>query len=1032
MSKKKALTKRNRNKKKILNIKKEEVNYTYTPTLSSGVDKKIAKLLGINQVSGHEVDKSSTDFSDSNVVSKSNLKSKLAKNLLRSISRLHLLYDALKVVGNLSQKFVSSFFDSNEKQIKKLEEIVKKVEDLEEEFSQLSQEEMINLVAKLRREFQAKLPPDAPLFTEKNKAWLKTKQGQAVFDFIMEKLPVCFALVREVAKRTSDHRHFKVQLMAGVALVQGRVIEFKTGEGKTLVATLVLFMYSLFGRGAYLVTVNDYLARRDGEWVGHMLGYLGISVGVLNSDKSYKYVDPEFLKDYGKSPDEIKQAFNINWAHYNELKGLTLVEVSKKEAYLCDITYGTNSEFGFDYLRDNRQMTFEDMNQRPPFFCIVDEVDSILIDESRVPLIISDVSSESNELYVKFAKLVKKLEKSDYVVDEKDRAVTLTQSGIKKMEEWLGVDNIWQNHQYAKHLDRALLAEFLYKKDDHYIVHNGEVIIVDEFTGRLQIGRRYSDGIHQAIEAKEGLVIRPEARTIATITYQNYFRLFPILSGMTGTALTEAEEFGKIYNLEVVAIPTNKPMIRKDLPDVMYKDEDSKFKAVVNEISEKHSKGQPILVGTVSVEKSEKLSKMLKQVGIKHEVLNAKNHAREAEIVAKAGQKYAVTISTNMAGRGTDIRLGPGVKELGGLYVIGTEKHESRRIDNQLRGRAGRQGDPGMSRFFLAFDDEVLRVYGGDIMKKILNAGNIPSDIPFQSNFLSRLVESAQKRIEAENFDIRKYLVEYDDVLNKQRLVIYNRRRRIIELFDEAEAYYRKNKEKIDEQVAQSALQQGTSRLRDYVIKKVKDYISNYINFITNKDKLESEHVSNIISKMQEIMPPSLFIEALEEEFNTSLEEFKEFLMINLDKERVKEQFLLVIDEAYDLKEKKEGFMPMRLIEKYVMLDSIDNHWVTHLQDMEILRSGISFQGYGQRDPLNIYQNEGYTLFSEMIKRIDEDVASRIMNYTAYIERKGEEYEQKAQIKELARQVHTQPWLNAQILIPNKSGKKSQKKKSNK
>ncbi|BDQ04658.1 MAG: protein translocase subunit SecA [Candidatus Dojkabacteria bacterium] len=956
----------------------------------TAADKKITKLLGLSQ---------STDSQKKNSKFTFSLIKKQVSPVMTAIINMS--------KGLRNSFFVRSiqnrFFDSNEKQIEKLRKIVDKIEALEEEMSAMTQEEMRQAVVELRKEFQEKLPPDAKLFTEKGKAWLETKQGSKIYEFIMEKLPFCYALVREVAKRTSNHRHFPVQLMAGIALAQGRIIEFKTGEGKTLVAPLALFLYSLFGRGVYLVTVNDYLAKRDGEWVGHMLGYLGITVGVINQEKSYKYVDPEALSNCARSPEEIELAKKIDWSNYSSLKGLTLVETTRKNAYLCDITYGTNSEFGFDYLRDNMQKTFEDMNQRDPFFCVVDEVDSILIDEARTPLIISSSSEESNLLYTKFAKLVKQLTEGDYQVDEKERAVTLTDSGIKKMEKWLGVENIWIYPEYAKYLDRALLATYYYKRDDHYIVHNGEVILVDEFTGRLQPGRRLSDGIHQAIEAKEGVPIQKESRTVATVTYQNYFRLFPILSGMTGTAVTEAEEFSKIYNLDVVEIPTNKPMIRVDHDDVIYKNEDAKFRAIVKDIQEKHKIGQPVLVGTVSVEKSEKLSAMLKEVGIKHEVLNAKNHAREAEIIAKAGQKGAVTISTNMAGRGTDIKLGPGVKDLGGLYVIGTERHESRRIDNQLRGRAGRQGDPGSSRFYLALDDELMRIYGGDMIKRILSASNIPDDVAFESKFITNAIKSAQRRVEAENFDIRKHLVEFDDVLNKQRLVIYKRRRRIMELFEEAKEYYQVNKEQIDKQIEESGIYEGEIRLRDYVLRKLKTQVGHIVDEVSNLETLTAENIETLLNNLLRMIPQYIFEAVITKEFGSSLDEFKEFLMQNPIKERIREQLMIIVDEAYDMKEKEEGFVTMREIEKYVLLDSIDSHWVDHLENMEDIRSGAGFQGYGQKDPLNIYQNEGYILFSQMIDSIDQDIASRVLLYTARIERQARSYEVEAALKRAAR-----------------------------
>ncbi len=904
--------------------------------------------------------------------------------------------------NKLFGKIRGRLFDSNDKQIEKIRNFAKEAEAVEDQVTVMTQEEMKVAVVNLREEFQAKLGPDAKIFTEKGKAWLETKQGAEILDFLIEKLPICFSLVREAANRSASHKHFEVQLMAGIALTQGRLVEVKTGEGKTLVASLPLFIYSLFGRGAYIVTVNDYLARVGAEWVGHIMDYLGVTVGVINQDKAFKYVPAELLEKY-KTPEEAELAKKIDWRIQNQMKGLCLVETTKKDAYLCDVTYGTNSEFGFDYLRDNMHKTYEQMNQRDPFFCIVDEVDSILIDEARTPLIISDSADESNILYTKFATLVKDLEEGDYKIDEKERAVSLTDHGVSRMEKWLNVDNLWSNYDYAKHLDRALLATYYYHKDDQYITHNGEVVLVDEFTGRLQQGRRISDGIHQAIEAKEGVAIQRESRTLATVTYQNYFRLYPVLSGMTGTALTEAEEFSKIYNLEVVEMPTNKPMVRVDSDDIIYKNEDAKFNAIVDDIKEKHEKGQPVLVGTVSVEKSEKLATLLKRSGIRHEVLNAKNHAREADIVSKAGENGAVTISTNMAGRGTDIKLGKEIPEVGGLYVIGTERHESRRIDNQLRGRSGRQGDPGSSRFYLALDDEIMRIHGGDMIKAILTATNVPDDQPFESRFITKALQSAQRRIEAENFDVRKHLVDYDDVLNKQRMVVYNRRRRIMELFEEAKKYYESNKTLIDAEVRGQGIPEQEIRLRDYVVMKLKQQVLFIIDDETSEETLTNENIENIINKLLQIMPKDLLEEVVQIKFDITLDKFLAFLEQNPSKERINEQMDILIDQVYDLKEKQEGYVTMREIEKYVMLDSIDSHWIDHLENMEDIRSGAGLQGYGQKDPLHIYQNEGYILFTQMMGEVDADIARRVLLFTARVEREAKKTEVSAGIQSAAR-----------------------------
>lgn len=959
--------------------------------------KKVAKMLGLN--------------------AKASKPKKIKQKRLRRI--------------NIFSKIRSRIFDSNEKQAEKLGKFADEVLELEGKISKMSQDEMRAEVQKLKTEFQKKLSPQDKLFTEKGRAWLDTKQGAEILDLILEKLPMCFALLREASDRMAKHRHFRVQLMAGIALAQGRIIEFKTGEGKTLVGPLALFVYSLFGRGSYLVTVNDYLAKRDAEWNGYILDYLGISTGVVNQDRSYKFVNPDILHNYKKG-EELEMAMKFDWSSYNRMKGYCLVEVTKKEAYLCDVTYGTHSEFGFDYLRDNRQKTFEAMNQREPFFCVVDEVDSILIDEARTPLIISSEAEESNQLYIKFARLVKELNTEDYTVDEKERSVILTDAGIIKVEKMLGVENLWEHFDYAKHLDRALIAEYYYKKDDHYIVHNDEVVIVDEFTGRLQPGRRWSDGIHQAIEAKEGVNIKRESRTVATVTYQNYFRLYPVLSGMTGTALTEAEEFGKIYNLEVVEIPTNRPMIRIDEDDLIYKNEDAKFAAIVKDIKENNAKGIPILVGTISVEKSEKLSALLRQAGIKHEVLNAKNHAREADIVARAGEKGSVTISTNMAGRGTDIKLGQDVKDLGGLYVIGTERHESRRIDNQLRGRSGRQGDPGRSRFYLALDDEIMRIYGGDIIKTLMSAANVPDDMPFQSRFITRAIKSAQKKVEAENFDARKNNVDYDDVLHKQRLVIYNRRKRIMELFEEAKKAYSKEKGMLDVEIKTEGIPYGEIRLRDYIVNKLKKQIELIVDKETNEERLSEKNIEDVMQNILKIVPRNLLESVIKKKFETDISKFLEFLNENPVKTRIKEQTNLLVDELYDAKELEEGFHTMREIEKYAMLEGIDVHWIDHLEDMEDIRHNSGLQSYGQKDPLNTYQNDGYAMFTQMMDEVDGELSERILLYTAKAERTARVEESAATAKSAARSAQEaleEAFKTAQSLKEANSKKKSKRRK---
>lgn len=655
--------------------------------------------------------------------------------------------------------------DENEKYCKKLAPLIEQINQLEGNFKQLSDEQLKDKTI----EFKDLL-----------------NKGKTLDDI----LPETFAAVREAARRNLGQRHFDVQLMGGIVLHQGKIAEMKTGEGKTLTATLPLYLNALEGKGCHLVTVNDYLARRDAVWMGQVYHALGLTVGCLNHEQSFLY-DP----DYKKAQD-TQDTMRDNLGSFY-VKEDFLRPCQRKEAYAADITYGTNNEFGFDYLRDNMVYRLEDIVQRPFNYAIVDEVDSILIDEARTPLIISAPDQESSKWYIDFARIMPKLEKDiDYEINEKDRAATLTEAGIAKVERILNVDNIYEEKgaKYLHHLEQALRAQALYKRDRDYVVKDGQVIIIDEFTGRLMPGRRWSGGLHQAIEAKEGVAVQPESLTLATITFQNLFRMYKKLAGMTGTALTSAEEFDKVYNLDCIPIPTNKPLIRKDLPDKVFKTEKGKFTAVVDEIKTRHTLGQPLLVGTRSVEKNEYLGALLDREGIKHEILNAKNHAREAEIIAQAGRFGAVTIATNMAGRGVDIILGgnpPDVQEakkvcdVGGLFIIGTERHEARRIDNQLRGRGGRQGDPGATQFFISLEDDLLRIFGGDRIKKMMDVLKIPENEPIQAGILSKTIEDAQSKIEGMNFDIRKHLTDYDSVMNKHREVIYRKRREALEKTDE-------------------------------------------------------------------------------------------------------------------------------------------------------------------------------------------------------------------------------------------------------
>ena len=656
------------------------------------------------------------------------------------------------------------FGDANEKYIKKLNPLLDKIDSLEAEFSQLKDE-------------------DFPLKTQDFQERIKEKES------LDDILPEAFALLREASKRVLNQRHYRVQLIGGIVLHQGKIAEMKTGEGKTLTATLPLYLNALSGKGAHLVTVNDYLARRDMVWMGQIFHFLGLSTSCLNHEQSFLY-DPQFKKE--EEEDKIRDA----------LGGFKIVEdylkpCTRKEAYLADITYTTNNELGFDYLKDNMVFSFKDKVQRDLNYVIVDEVDSVLIDESRTPLIISAPDTESSKWYLEFARIIPRLKKeTDYEIDEKLRVATLTEAGINKVEEILGKGDIYNERgiKYLHFLEQALKANTLFFRDKDYVVKDGEIVIVDPSTGRLMPGRRWSAGLHQAIEAKERVLVKPESLTLASITFQNYFRMYAKLAGMTGTAITSAEEFDKVYKLDVIIVPTNKKMIRKDLKDKIFKTEKSKFEAVIIKIKEKHEQGQPILVGTTSIEKNEYLGKLLEREGIPHSILNAKNHEKEGEIIAQAGKKGGVTVATNMAGRGVDIILGgnPGSKEekqavldLGGLYVIGTERHEARRIDNQLRGRAGRQGDPGTSEFYLSLQDDLVRIFGGDRIMTIMERFNIPDDMPIENNLISKSVESAQSKIEGMHFDSRKYTLEYDDVLNIQRTRIYKERDAILKKADD-------------------------------------------------------------------------------------------------------------------------------------------------------------------------------------------------------------------------------------------------------
>ena len=761
--------------------------------------------------------------------------------------------------------------NSNDREVKKLNIIVEDVNRWEPEIEKLSDKEL----RKKTDEFKERL-----------------SEGETLEDL----LPEAFAVVREVSKRTLGMRPFDVQVLGGIVLHQGRIAEMKTGEGKTLVATMPAYLNALTGKGVHVVTVNDYLARRDSEWMGKIYNFLGLEVGLIVHDLDYE---------------------------------------ARKKAYNADITYGTNNEFGFDYLRDNMVLYKEQMVQRPLNYAIVDEVDSILIDEARTPLIISGQAEESTDIYYRFARFVPRLkEGEDYNVDEKAHSVMPTEKGIKKAESFLGVENLYdeENMELLHHFQQALKAHALMKIDRDYVVKDGQVIIVDEFTGRLMFGRRYSDGLHQAIEAKEGVKVEHESKTLATITFQNYFRMYKKLSGMTGTAATEEEEFRKIYGLDVVVIPTNKPMIRVDYPDVIYKTEKGKFEAVVNEIVECHKRGQPVLVGTVSIEKSELLSSMLKRRGIPHQVLNAKYHEKEAEIVAKAGQRGAVTIATNMAGRGTDIVLGEGVAELGGLHIIGTERHEARRIDNQLRGRSGRQGDPGSSRFYVSLEDDLMRLFGSDNIKSIMDRLGLEEDQPIEHSLITKAIENAQKKVEARNFDIRKHVLEYDDVMNTQREVIYSQRRKVLEKED----------------------------LKESIKQMIVDVIDRLLEIYAGKEIHPEEwDIKGLSEYMADIFQIRDVIDS------ASLE--------NMSRDDVRDTLIEKAQAAYEKKEEELGSETMRELERFIMLKVVDQKWMDHIDAMDQLREGIGLRAYGQRDPVIEYKIEGYDMFQEMIKNIQED-----------------------------------------------------------
>ncbi|MCB5701821.1 preprotein translocase subunit SecA [Megasphaera elsdenii] len=771
-------------------------------------------------------------------------------------------------------KLIQKLLGNNtEHELKKMWPIVRRINDLEPKLAGLS---------------------DASLQEKTFEFKNRLANGETLDDI----LPEAFAVVREASRRVTGMRHFDVQLLGGIVLHRGDIAEMRTGEGKTLVATLPVYLNALTGKGVHVVTVNDYLATRDSEDMGRIYKFLGLSVGLIVHDLTY---------------DQRRRAYN------------------------ADVTYGTNNEFGFDYLRDNMVISADQMVQRPLNYCIVDEVDSILIDEARTPLIISGPGEKSTDLYYTLAGIVKTFTKDDYTMDEKQKTIAPTDSGVAKVEKMLGISNMFDNdHLDLNHLViQALRARFMMHRDKDYVVKNGEIVIVDEFTGRLMFGRRYSDGLHQSIEAKENVKVQGESKTLATITFQNYFRMYDKLAGMTGTAKTEEDEFNKIYKLDVYVIPTNKPAIRKDLPDVIYKTKNAKYRAVVREVKKRHATGQPILVGTTSINQSEILSQLLDKENIVHNVLNAKYHEKEAEIIKNAGQKGMVTIATNMAGRGTDIKLGPGVAELGGLMIIGTERHESRRIDNQLRGRAGRQGDPGTTQFFLSLEDDLMRIFGSENISKFMDKLGMDEDEPITAKMITRSIEKAQKKVESHNFEIRKYVLEYDDVMNQQREVLYSQRCQVL----------------------------TADSLRDTIMGMVDDIIHEGLDkYADEKLYPEEWDFAGLLAQMQQYFVPKNA---------TTVEELE-----NLSRVEVQDKLKQIAVDLYDERLKEIGEQTMKELEKAIMLRVVDSKWMDHLDAMDALKEGINLRAYGQKNPLVEYKFEAYEMFEEMIESIKRTVVT--------------------------------------------------------
>ena len=821
-------------------------------------------------------------------------------------------------------KFLNKIFgDPNQKELNKIKPLVREINQREDYFKDKSDDELRKATAILKDKI------------------IKTKD---VDQFLID----AYALIREASKRTLSQRHYGVQLIGGIVLHQGKIAEMRTGEGKTLVATLPTFLNSLSGKGVHVITVNDYLAKRDAVWMGQVYSFLGLSVGVITGEGSFLYQE---------SDNELADEERDETGSY-KIKKSFLKPCSRKEAYQADITYGTNNEFGFDYLRDNLTQSKEDMVQRGHNYAIIDEVDSILIDEARTPLIISQANAESPKLYQVFAGIVPKLAKdTDYSIDEKMRSVNITESGIDKIEKSLGIKNIYEDKgiTFVHHLEQALRAEALYQKDRDYVVKDGEVIIVDQFTGRMMNGRRYSDGLHQALEAKEGVMIKQESRTMASITFQNYFRMYKKISGMTGTAITSAEEFYKVYKLDVITIPTNKTIQRIDRSDLVYKNEKAKFNAIAQLVKELNQKGQPVLLGTVSIEKSEALAQVFDRFNLKYNILNAKNHEAEGNIIANAGLKNSVTIATNMAGRGVDIKLGGAeateeekqeVLSLGGLYVIGTERHEARRIDNQLRGRSGRQGEPGITQFFLSLEDDVMRIFGGDKIKGLMERFNFPEDEPIENVLISKSIEGAQTKIEGFNFDSRKRLLEYDDVINKQREIIYKKRKDILLL-----------KNDIEEQ---------TYNLLEEQVYKI-------VSFHTTIESPREWSLTDIVEDIEGLIK-------IEENISEDLTLIRDGQHNMSSKKKKINQYLFTkVKESFGKKFEALEETQKLVLQRSVLLQTIDMLWMENLEIIDYLKGSINLRQYAQRDPLVEYKNEAFLLFEKLLNNINTEYINNLL-----------------------------------------------------